>query len=155
MISRRSYASRSETNFQNSPFLQHPARLDAGEPIVALVFPVAARLVREEIHLGQILDHFVAEFDRRVETQRSAVAGAELMSVHAVGEHRLRMERACDVPRRPVVRVERAKLDVSDARVEADRLCDLAQPDSLPRRNGGPSFDAMMLHAYVCARHCP
>src|SRR5712691_10666774 len=26
MISRRSYASRSETNFQNSPFLQHPAR---------------------------------------------------------------------------------------------------------------------------------
>ena len=25
MISRRSYASRSETNFQNSPFLQHPA----------------------------------------------------------------------------------------------------------------------------------
>src|SRR5712691_73495 len=26
MISRRSYASRSETNFQNSPFLQHPVR---------------------------------------------------------------------------------------------------------------------------------
>src|SRR6266851_1804220 len=26
MISRRSYASRSETNFRNSPFFQHPAR---------------------------------------------------------------------------------------------------------------------------------
>jgi adenylate cyclase len=35
MISRRSYASRSETNFQNSPFLQHPARSRRGKRLDA------------------------------------------------------------------------------------------------------------------------
>src|SRR3954468_4831296 len=90
---------------------------DAREPLVALVLPVPAGGGGQEVHVGQVLHHLVAELDGGVEAQRRALPGAERASIHAVSEDRLLVQRALMVPRRPVAVVERAELDEAGARV--------------------------------------
>src|SRR3984893_13120727 len=124
-----------------------------GEPVIALVFPIATGSIGEEVDFGEILDVFVAELDRRVDSQRRAVVGVQIMAVHAIGEQSLRMKRAAEVPRRPVDGVERAKLYVAHAGVDAYRAREIAQAQTVPRRDRRPAFDAVMAHAHGGLRH--
>jgi hypothetical protein len=56
-------------------------RLDAAVPIVTLVFPVSTGARWQKIYFGQVLHHFVAELDGRVEAQRCAVISHEVNSL--------------------------------------------------------------------------
>src|SRR6202158_5245983 len=119
-----------------------------GEPVIALVFPIATGSIGKEVDLGKVLDIFVAELDRRVKSQRRAVIGVQIVAVHAIGEQSLRMKRAAEIPRRPVVSVEGAELHVTHARVGAYRAREIAQAQTIPRRDRRPAFDAVMAHAH-------
>src|SRR6266849_6144018 len=77
------------------------------EPLVALIFPIAATRLSQEIHLGQVLHLLVAELHGRVEADRGAVVGHQVLAVHPVGEKSLLVERTLPVPRGPVPRVKR------------------------------------------------
>src|SRR5579863_9458776 len=52
---------------------QPPFSLDAGVPLVALILPVAAGSIGQEINFGQVFHVLVAELDGRVEAERRAV----------------------------------------------------------------------------------
>src|SRR5438552_18972465 len=73
-------------------------RSNAREPGVPLVFPVPAWTRVHERHRQEILCHLVAELRRRVQAQRRAVGGRERVVVHAIGENRLRVQRAGEIP---------------------------------------------------------
>src|SRR5579875_1695694 len=72
---------------------------DPGEPVVALVFPVTTAGRRHKVDRAQILDHFVTQLDRRVEPHWGAMLGAQRMTVHCIGQDRLRMKGTGAVPR--------------------------------------------------------
>jgi hypothetical protein len=38
--------------------------LNSGEPVIALILPIATRFERQKVYLGQIFDHLVAELHR-------------------------------------------------------------------------------------------
>src|SRR5712692_6043563 len=87
MISRRSYASRSETNFQNSPFLQHPARspdlfvIDRASTFSYKGKPIRVQQVSRELGVKYVLEGGVqkAAGQLRVTAQLvDATSGAEL-----------------------------------------------------------------------------
>src|SRR6266508_2833744 len=114
------------------------------EPLVPLVLPVPAGTHREEAHLGEVLHHLVAELHGGVEAQRRAVLDVERLAVHAVGEDRLRVERALQVPGGPVARVEGPELDVPRPRVHPGDARDLREPHAVPRRDRRPALDAVV-----------
>src|SRR5439155_12954899 len=53
----------------------HLMHLYPSKPLVALVFPIAAARLSQEIHLGQVLHLLVAELHGRVDADRRAVVG--------------------------------------------------------------------------------
>src|SRR5205085_5561962 len=126
----------------------------AGEPFVAEVLPVPARAHGLEDDLVDPLHHLVTELDRRVETQRRALFARHRGAIAAVGEDGLRMLRTLAIPARVIanrrrirVRVaplEAAEFDEPGARVGAAKPGDLRDTHALPRRHGGPAFDAMV-----------
>src|SRR6266446_6235821 len=87
-------------------------RLYPPKPFVALVFPIATRALGQEVHLGQVLHHFVTELHGRVETEWRAVVRVERRAIHAVGQHRLLVQRTLPIPGGPVPGVERTEFYV-------------------------------------------
>ena len=72
--------------------------LDAAEPIVALIFPIATGAIGQEVHFGEIFDHLVAKLDGGVEAKRRTMIAGKVVAVHAIGKQRLGMHGAAEVP---------------------------------------------------------
>src|SRR5262249_44706011 len=123
------------------------------EPFVALVFPIAPRALGQEVHLGQILHHFVPELYGRVEPEWRAMGRVERRTIHTIGKDSLLMQGTLAIPGGPVPSVERTKFHVRRPRISPDDFCHIAQAHAVPRSHRGPAFDAVMAHAHVRACH--
>src|SRR5215212_6419044 len=109
------------------------ALLHSAVPLVALVAPVPAVALGKKHDPGEILGVLVAELHRGVESRRSAVPGAEHGAVHSVGDERLRVGRALEVPALVVALVERLKVGVLRVWQHTGEAGELAHAHAGPR----------------------
>src|SRR5262249_34599684 len=103
------------------------------EPFVALVFPIAPRALGQEVHLGQILHHFVPELYGRVEPEWRAMVRVERRTVHAIGEYSLLMQGTLAIPGGPGPGVARTKIYRRRPRISPDDFRHVAQAHAMPR----------------------
>src|SRR5436309_15065563 len=75
----------------------------------------------------------------------SAMAGAEISTIHGVGDQRLWMHRARHVPALVIVGIERLKIDVMGVAGRSGEARELADSDANPLRAGIPSFHAKVV----------
>src|SRR5678815_4024838 len=111
------------------------------EPVVALVLPVAARILVREIDRGDVLRILEAELGRDAELHREAEHRREDLVGEPESEQGLGVQRGGHVYAR-VVLVRTLEPDVFRGKVGADALQKVAEAHAAPFADRAPPLDA-------------
>jgi hypothetical protein len=121
-------------------------------PLVALIAPVAAIRRGHEHDTGEILGVLVAELHRSVNARRPAMFRTEEATVLPVGDERLRVHRALQIPALVVVPIEAAEVDVAGVRRRLHEPRELADAHAGPGRARVPALHAEVVDLLRDAR---
>ena len=115
----------------------------AAEPVVALVFPVAARIDVGDEDRDDVFWIFIAELGGHAQLHRIAVFWRQHLAVVTEGQQRLRMQRGGHVDAGVVI-VGAFETDIFRREIGADALEKSSERDAAPFADRAPSLNADM-----------
>src|SRR5215469_8838367 len=113
------------------------------EPVVALVLPIAARVLVRDFDGNDVLRILVAELGRHAQLHRKAVFGWQHVAVVREREQCLRVQRSWHVDAGPVV-VRATQRYIFRARIRTRTPQKIREANAAPMTDCAPSFDADM-----------
>src|SRR5712671_411530 len=117
------------------------SRLEPAEPVVALVFPIAARVGIGDEDRSDVLRVLEAQLGRHAQLQGVAIFGRQRLGAEVQGQLRLWMQCRCHVQAR-VVAVGTLEADVLRSGVGPDAFEEHLERYPAPIADRAPAFDA-------------
>src|SRR5690349_15473955 len=112
-------------------------------PVIALIFPIAARIVVGHENRRDMPRVLEAQFGRYTQLERVAVLRRQRVAAEVECELGLRMQRGGHVEARVIV-IRAFEADIASARVGADALQEGAKRHATPFADRAPAFNTDM-----------
>src|ERR1700722_16045333 len=137
----------------NDPIAFPTAPSNAGEPVIALVLPVAAGILVGDLNRLQVLGALEAELGGKAKPQRCAPLRRQRLFLEIERQNSLRLQRAGHVDAGRIT-IEAFEIDVAGRKVGADAPQKRSQRHAAPLANLAPALDADMPGDLPLLRQC-